>query len=114
MGYPLIPEPFIDIGRKLESAVYLHWRRQREDLGYIGEDHEVDLVVNPERPEQLINVTLSISRSETYEREVGGLDRAAARMPRARRILVVQEAPDREVPKGIEVIEAWRYLLGDA
>lgn len=114
LGYPLVPEPFIDAGHKLESAVYLHWRRQREDLGYIGDDHEIDLVVNPERPEQLINVALSISRSETYEREIAGLEWAAARMPRARRILVVQEPPDREVPKGIEVIEAWRYLLGDA
>lgn len=63
LGYPLVPEPFIDAGRKLETAVYLHWRRRREDLGYLGEDREIDLVVNPERPEQLINVALNISRS---------------------------------------------------
>jgi predicted AAA+ superfamily ATPase len=113
LGYPLVPEPFIDAGHKLETAVYLHWRRQREDLGYLGEDREIDLVVNPERPEQLINVALNVSRSETYEREIAGLQWAAARMPHARRILVVQETPDREVPKGIEVIEAWRYLLED-
>jgi predicted AAA+ superfamily ATPase len=61
----------------------------------------------------LVNVAQNVSRSETYEREIAGLEWAAARMPRARRILVVQEPPDIEVPKGIEVIEAWRYLLED-
>ena len=114
LAYPLVPEPFIDAGHKLESAVYLHWRRQREDLGYLGGDREIDLVINPERPEQLINVALNVVRSETYEREIAGLEWGATRMPRARRILIVQEPPDREVPKGIEVIEAWRYLLGES
>jgi predicted AAA+ superfamily ATPase len=33
LGYPLVPEPFINSGHKLETAIYLHWRRQREDLG---------------------------------------------------------------------------------
>jgi hypothetical protein len=83
LGYPLVPEPFINTGHKLESAIYLHWRRQREDLGYLG-----------------------------GEREIGGLEWAAGRMPRAKCILVVQESPARDMPKGIEVIEAWRYLLG--
>ena len=113
LGYPLVPEPFIDAGRKLESAVYLHWRRRREDLGYLGGDREIDLVVNPERPELLINVALSAARSETFEREIAGLQWAAARMPRAKPILVIQEPPERDVPEEIEVIEAWRHLLGD-
>lgn len=34
-------------------------------------------------------------------------------MPRARRVLIVREQPDRAVPEGIEVIEGWRYLVGD-
>jgi uncharacterized protein len=114
LGYPLVPEPLIDAGHKLETAVYLHWRRQREDLGYIGGEREIDLVVNPEQPELLVNVALSVARSETHEREIAGLEWAAARMPQARRILIVQEEPAREAPKGIEVIEAWRYLLRNA
>ena len=57
------------------------------------------------------NVAAHIDRPEVYEREIGGLEWAAARMPRAKRILVVQETPARDMPKGIEVIEAWRYLL---
>jgi len=111
LGYPLVPEPFINIGHKLETAIYLHWRRQREDLGYLGGEREIDLVVNPEQPELLVNVAAHIDRPEVYEREIGGLEWAAGRMPRAKRILVVQEIPAQDVPKGIEVIEAWRYLL---
>jgi predicted AAA+ superfamily ATPase len=111
LGYPLVPEPFINVEHKLETAVYLHWRRQREDLGYLGGEREIDLVLNPEQPELLINVAAHIDRPDVYERELGGLEWAAGRMPRAKRILVVQESPARDVPKGIEVIEAWRYLL---
>ena len=111
LGYPLVPEPFINVGHKLESAIYLHWRRQREDLGYVGGEREIDLVVNAEQPELLVNVAAHIDRPEVYEREIGGLEWAAARMPRAKRMLVVQEIPARDMPKGIEVIEAWRYLL---
>ncbi|MBS0421831.1 MAG: ATP-binding protein [Proteobacteria bacterium] len=111
LGYPLVPEPFIDVGHKLETAVYLHWRRQREDLAYLGGEREIDLVVNAEQPELLVNVTAHVDRPDVYEREIGGLESAAGRMPRAKRILVVQQIPARDVPKGIEVIEAWRYLL---
>ncbi len=111
LGYPLVPEPFINVGHKLETAIYLHWRRQREDLGYLGGEREIDLVVNPEQPELLVNVAHHIDHPRVYEREIGGLEWAAGRMPRAKRILVVQEIPARDLPKGIEVIEAWRYLL---
>jgi predicted AAA+ superfamily ATPase len=111
LGYPLVPEPFINAGHKLETAIYLHWRRQREDLGYLGGEREIDLVVNSEQPELLVNVAVHIDSPRVYEREIGGLEWAARRMPRAKRILVVQEIPARDMPKGIEVIEAWRYLL---
>jgi len=114
LGYPLVPASLIDFGHKLETAIYLHWRRQREDLGYLGGDREVDLVINPEQQELLINVSAHIDHPGIYEREIGGLEWAAGRMPRARCILIVQEIPARDVPKGIEVIEAWRYLLGVA
>jgi predicted AAA+ superfamily ATPase len=111
LGYPLVPEPFIDVGHKLETAVYLHWRRQREDLASLGGEREIGLVVNPEHPELLVNVAAHVDRPEVYEREIGGLQWGAARMPRAKRTLVVQEIPAQNVPKGMDVIEAWRYLL---
>src|SRR5271154_6758622 len=48
LGYPFEPEQTIDPGCKLETAVFLHWRRQRDDLAYLNADREVDLVVNSE------------------------------------------------------------------
>ena len=35
LAYPFVAEPTIDVGKKLEAAVFLHWRRQREDLGLV-------------------------------------------------------------------------------
>ncbi|MFL6603423.1 MAG: hypothetical protein ACJ8R9_19135 [Steroidobacteraceae bacterium] len=70
LGYPLVPEPFIKAGHKLETAIYLHWRRQREDLGYLGGERKIDLVVNLEQPELLVNVAAHIDRPEVYDREI--------------------------------------------
>src|ERR1700726_5130646 len=59
LGYPFVPEQTIDTGCKLETAVFLHWRRQRDDLAYLASSGsaggEIDLVVNPARPEALLN-----------------------------------------------------------
>ncbi len=88
LGYPFLPETRIDTGKKLETAVFLHWRRQREDLGYLGGEREIDLVVGTDRPEALINVALSLTAQATWEREIGTLTRAGTRRPGARRFLV--------------------------
>jgi predicted AAA+ superfamily ATPase len=113
LAYSFVAEPTIDVGKKLETAVFLHWRRQREDLRYLAGagDREVDLVVNREHPEQLINVAYSVSRAQTWEREIAALEKGAARFPRAPRTLVAHEHTARKPPAGIEVVDAWRYLL---
>lgn len=111
LAYPFVAEPSIDVGKKLETAVFLHWRRQREDLGYLAGDREVDLVVNRDRPEHLINVAYSVSASQTWMREITALEEAAARFPRAKRVLVAHEHTTRKPPAGIRVADAWRYLL---
>ena len=111
LAYPFVTEPNIDVGKKLETAVFLHWRRKREDLGYVARDGEIDLVVNRERPEHLINVAYSVTRSPTWEREIRALEAAAARFPRASRALVAHERASRKPPAGIHVVDAWRYLL---
>ena len=114
LALPFVAEPALDMGRRLETAVFLHWRRTREDLGYFGGDGEVDLVVNRTRPEELVNVAYSTSSTATWEREVAGLVRAGGRFPGVPRTLVVHELGARCAPDGIEVVTAWRYLLGDA
>ncbi len=113
LGYPLVPESSINSGWKLETAVFLHWRRQREDLAYLDDEREVNLVVNGEHPQALINVSLSVSRAETWEREVAALEATRERFPEAARLLIVHESTTREPPPGVEVVEAWRYLLDE-
>jgi len=89
----------------------LHWRRQREDLGYLAGEREVDLVVNRDRPEQLINVAYSVTAPRTWAREIAALEQGAARFPKAKRLLVAHEHATRKPPAGIQVMDAWRYLL---
>ena len=109
---PFVAEPTVDLGRKLETAVFLEWRRRREDLGYLAGDREVDLVVNRERPEQLINVAYSVAAQETWSREIAALEHGRTRFPRAKRLLVAHEHAFRTPPAGVDVVDAWRYLLG--
>jgi uncharacterized protein len=112
LGYPFAPETLIDAGRRLENAVFLHWRRRRADLGYFGGEREIDLVVGTDRPETLINVALSVTAQETWEREIGALAWAAAKRPGSPCVLIAHECSSRPPPAGIEVVEAWAYLLG--
>jgi uncharacterized protein len=112
LGYPFVPERQIDVGRRLESAVFLHWRRQREDLGYRGGAREIDLVVGIDRTELLINVSHSVTQAQTWEREIAALEWAAVKAPEAQLLLVVHERAERNPPGGIQLVDAWRYLLG--
>jgi hypothetical protein len=47
-----------------DRHLFVHWRRQRDDLGYLAEVRVIDLVVNPEQPELLVDVTAHINRPE--------------------------------------------------
>jgi hypothetical protein len=47
-----------------------------------------------------------------WTREIAALEEAAARFPRAKRVLVVHDVGSRSPPSGVQVIDAWRYLLG--
>jgi uncharacterized protein len=111
LARPFVAEPKVDAGKKLETAVFLHWRRQREDLGYLAGEREVDLVVNRDRPEQLINVAYSVTAPGTWAREIAALDQGAMRFAEAERWLIAHEHATRTPPAGIRVTDAWRYLL---
>jgi len=111
LAYPFVAEPAIDAGRKLETAVFLHWRRERDDLSYLGGEREIDLVVNRSHPEQLINVAFSVSAASAWNREIAALEWGAAKFPRAAVTLVAHERAARKAPTGIRVAEAWQYLL---
>jgi predicted AAA+ superfamily ATPase len=114
LAYPFVTEPTIDVGKKLETAVFLHWRRERDDLAYLGGDREIDLVVNRNRPEQLINVAFSVTAVDTWNREIAALEWGAKKFthaPAPQLLLVAHETSTRTAPSGIQVFDAWRYLL---
>ena len=49
--------------------------------------------------------------ARTWAREIEALEQGAARFPRAKRLLVAHEHATRRPPAGIDVKDAWRYLL---
>ena len=104
--------PALKWGRSWKRRVFLHWRRQRDDLAYLAGDREVDLVINRDRPEQLINVAYSVSRAQTWDREIASLEWAAGKYPKVPRVLIAHEHSARKPPAGIQLADAWRYLLG--
>ena len=111
LAQPFLTAPDANLGRRLETALYLHWRRQREDLGYLAGEREVDLVLNPDTPELLINSCLSLSSHPTWEREVAALQSGARQFPGAECLLVAHDTAGRQPPANIKLVEAWRYLL---
>jgi predicted AAA+ superfamily ATPase len=111
LGYAYRPGPLIDRGRRLENAVFLHHRREREDLAYLGGTKEIDLVVGADRAEAWVNTVWSLSDDDTWRRESAALGRPGGPV---RRLLVARETGGRAAAHGCQVVEAWRYLVGDA
>ncbi|PWU13621.1 MAG: ATPase [Verrucomicrobia bacterium] len=110
LGYSYQPGPMIDRGRRLENAVFLHHRRQREDLGYVAGPAEIDLVVGLDGAEAWINTAWSLSDEDTWQRELRALQRPGGPTTR---VLVARETAGRVAPQGTRIIEAWRYLAGE-
>jgi len=61
-----------------------------------------------------VHLFVTGSSSHLLSREIGALEWAAARYPRVPRVLVTHAHSTRKAPSGIQVTEAWRYLLGAA
>lgn len=97
--------------RKSENLVFLHWRRQREDLSYLANGFEVDLVVGESPCAAFINVTHSLGAPEVFNRETAGLTRALQTHPGTPAVVVAEETGSRPLPSGITVVPAWKYLL---
>jgi uncharacterized protein len=107
LGRVVRPTPLLDRGRRLENAVFLHHRREREDLGYLPGPAEVDLTLGVERPEAWIHTTWSVGEDAAWARELEAVRRPGAPPTN---LLVVHEATSRPPPPGARIMEAWRYL----
>jgi predicted AAA+ superfamily ATPase len=108
LGRVVRPTALLDRGRRLENAVFLHHRREREDLGYLAGPAEVDLTVGVEEPEAWVHTCWSVSEDAAWARELRAMTRPGAP---ASNILVVHEATDRQPPPGARIVEAWRHLI---
>jgi predicted AAA+ superfamily ATPase len=112
LGYSYITEAMLDRGRKLETAIFLHERRKVSDLGFVIKPNEIDLVVSLEHPKKFINVCWSLGSKTTLDRELFPL--INLKVPKAEKILIAHEEANKALaPKGIQIVEAWRYLLQD-
>jgi hypothetical protein len=111
LAYAFAPAPMLDRGHKLENLVFLHWRRQREDLFYLERPHEVDLVVGESPPEILVNVAYSLQAPEVLQREMSGLKEAQVKRPGIKAELVAVETAQAASTGNICVVPAWKYLL---
>lgn len=112
LGYWMYPRRMIDRGHRLETMIYLHIRRQRQDLGYVKVPHEIDLVVGIENPECYINVTWDSHESAVLERELAGLTQPGI-SGSAKRLLVSHNTAERPLPAGVQEVEAYRFLLDE-
>jgi uncharacterized protein len=103
--------PERDIGRKLETAVFLEMRRKQQDLYYYGNGAEVDLCDG--EGTFFINSCWSLTDPATIRRESTSMDFAHQRWPQARgRLLYHEYKPGIQMDlPGAE--PAWRFLLSD-
>ena len=102
--------PARDLGRKLETAVFLENRRRRKDLFYDANGSEVDLCDGG--GEFFINTCWSLTEPETLRREKAALAFGSSQWPKANGLVLFHEYSaglEREIP-GAQ--PAWRYLLG--
>jgi hypothetical protein len=105
-----------NLGHALEGAVLLELEHREASVTYVKTDsgYEVDFLARfPDGSEALIQACADASAQTTAEREIRSLEEAGQRHPKARRLLLVMDrgGVPREVPRGIEVLPAWRWML---
>ena len=123
--YPIDPGfiPLFDrsaksnIGHALETAVYIHLRRQKADITYVKthSGYEVDFLARYlTGEEQLIQVCFTLEDPDVFQREVRSLQEASSETPRASLLLLTGFGfhPKQPVPENIRIIPAWEWMMG--
>ena len=104
-----------DIGPLLETAVFLHLRRERLSLSYLHtrDGHEIDFVATDEGTgrTRLIQVCVDLSSQETLAREVRPFAGVPAELSGAEKLIVTHDET-RTLANGIRAVSAWSFLLG--
>jgi uncharacterized protein len=103
--------PERDIGRKLETAIFLEVRRQRQDLHYYANSSEVDLCDS--EGTFFIDTCWNLSDPETIRREAASMRFARNKWPKAKGRLLYHEYKQ-GIHLNIPGAEpAWKFLLSN-
>lgn len=99
-------------GHVLENAVYLHLRRQSNEIFYFQNQGECDFVTTRNgMPENLYQVCVNVN-SMNIEREINGLFSAMDYFKKDKALIITLTQTDifREGNKTIELVPAWKWM----
>jgi uncharacterized protein len=102
--------PDRDVGRKLETTVFLHLRRQGRSLYYHADGGELDLC--DEGGAAFWNTCWNLSDADTVGREQRSMALGHSRAPHARGVLLYHDFAPALLAALPEAQPAWRWLLG--
>lgn len=108
-----------DRGNMLENAVYIQLRRNlspMQKITYFNEGVECDFVVQTdEEIQELIQVSWTLQEKDTLERELRGIKAASEATGCKNCKIITFEEADSIIYEGlgIEIVPAWRWLLGE-
>jgi uncharacterized protein len=105
-----LPGSNLDLGHKLETAVFLECRRQQREWHYLREENtELDLCDPEER--RFVNSCWRLDDPATLAREASAMSFGRARLSAARPTLVVHERVAPDTAATLSVVPAWRWFL---
>ncbi|ETR66493.1 MAG: hyphotetic protein [Candidatus Magnetoglobus multicellularis str. Araruama] len=112
----IAPPIFKDYGHLLENIIFLHIRRQTEEIFYYRTEKrtEVDFLwIDKQFQQHLAQVSLTLIDTKTRKREVNSLLQAMSELSLNKGMIITLEEEDviQNGNQTIEIIPAWKYLL---
>lgn len=117
MAGSVAPKIMADKGHQLENMIFLHLRRHSDEIYYYrtAKRHEVDFVwIDKEHNKNLVQVSLTMKDPKTMGREAKSLLCAMEELGLGNGKIITfdEEKTMKEGNKTVEIIPAWKYLLG--
>ena len=97
-----------DLGKLYENLVFLHLRRQTDEIYYFKQDYEVDFFCRG----MLINVSVNLDKPETRHREIRALEEAMGTLKLDRSYLLTADKEGNVSTKSgtIEILPVWKWI----
>lgn len=101
-----------DYSKRFENLVYLHLRRQTEEIYYYKQKQEVDFYVKLDKA-YLINVCFELKNPETKNRELSGLKEAMTYFNLSQGFIVTSEEEEtiKQDELTIFIVPLWKWLI---